>query len=69
MSSINIGGQQNDAFYRYKMPKLQAVIDRRNHGGATVLVNIEEVAKALHRPAICMSAMLFIPLLMRAFTR
>ncbi|KAL4451517.1 hypothetical protein ABPG75_007179 [Micractinium tetrahymenae] len=50
--SINIGGENaGDAFYRYKMPKLQARIEGRGNGIKTNVVNNAEIAKALERPA------------------
>jgi len=52
MATINIGGQKNDKFYRYKMPDL--VIKIEGKGMKTVLVNICAIAKALHRSPICM---------------
>lgn len=52
MASINIGGENaGDAFYRYKMPKLQARIEGRGNGIKTNVVNNAEIAKALERPA------------------
>ena len=53
MAIVNISGQQNDIFYRYKMPKLEIKIERKGRSMKTVLVNICGIAKALHRPAIC----------------
>ncbi|KAI7841802.1 hypothetical protein COHA_004525 [Chlorella ohadii] len=51
MTSINIGGENaGDAFYRYKMPKLQARIEGRGNGIKTNVVNNAEIAKALERP-------------------
>ncbi|KAK9830541.1 hypothetical protein WJX72_012368 [[Myrmecia] bisecta] len=48
---INIGeANQGDAFYRYKMPKLQARIEGRGNGIKTNVVNNVEIAKALERP-------------------
>jgi translation initiation factor 5 len=52
MATINIGGQKNDKFYRYKMPDL--IIKIEGKGNKTVLVNICAIAKALHRSPICM---------------
>ncbi|EFN56072.1 hypothetical protein CHLNCDRAFT_145571 [Chlorella variabilis] len=50
MASINIGGENaGDAFYRYKMPKLQARIEGRGNGIKTNVVNNAEIAKALER--------------------
>eukprot|EP00245_Coleochaete_scutata_P011267 TRINITY_DN4152_c0_g1_i1.p1 TRINITY_DN4152_c0_g1~~TRINITY_DN4152_c0_g1_i1.p1 ORF type:complete len:454 (-),score=178.66 TRINITY_DN4152_c0_g1_i1:666-2027(-) len=50
--AVNIGkANADDAFYRYKMPKLQAKIEGRGNGIKTNLVNMVDVAKALDRPA------------------
>nr|ADI46929.1 EIF5Bbm [Volvox carteri f. nagariensis] len=47
----NIGAANaDDAFYRYKMPKLQAKIEGRGNGIKTNIVNNVEIAKALERP-------------------
>nr|BAU61600.1 eukaryotic translation initiation factor 5 [Gonium pectorale] len=47
----NIGAANaDDAFYRYKMPKLQAKIEGRGNGIKTNVVNNVEIAKALERP-------------------
>jgi len=51
---INIGGDPNDANYRYKMPFLQVKIEGRGNGIKTVLVNIVDVCKHLHtQPEWC----------------
>jgi len=51
---INIGGDPNDANYRYKMPPLQVKIEGRGNGIKTVLVNIVDVCKHLHtQPEWC----------------
>lgn len=47
----NIGAANaDDAFYRYKMPKLAAKIEGRGNGIKTNVVNNVEIAKALERP-------------------
>mmetsp|Transcript_40084 Transcript_40084/g.102574 ORF Transcript_40084/g.102574 Transcript_40084/m.102574 type:complete len:482 (+) Transcript_40084:573-2018(+) len=47
----NIGASnQGDAFYRYKMPRLQTKIEGRGNGIKTNVMNNVEVAKALERP-------------------
>lgn len=51
MALQNIGADnRDDAFYRYKMPKLVTKIEGRGNGIKTNLVNMVDVAKALARP-------------------
>lgn len=51
MALVNIGeSNQNDGFYRYKMPRLITKIEGRGNGIKTNLVNMVDVAKALSRP-------------------
>ena len=51
MAMLNIGGENaGDAFYRYKMPKLQCKIEGRGNGIKTNVVNNVDIAKALERP-------------------
>ncbi|XP_076928505.1 eukaryotic translation initiation factor 5-like [Bidens hawaiensis] len=48
----NIGASNSDdAFYRYKMPKMITKIEGRGNGIKTNIVNMVDVAKALARPA------------------
>lgn len=51
MATLNICGDGGDQFARYKMPKLDTKVEGRGNGVKTVLVNMVEVARALHRPA------------------
>jgi translation initiation factor 2 beta subunit (eIF-2beta)/eIF-5 len=50
MASINIDRRIDDPFGRYQMPRLSI----QNQGGKTILVNIFDVGKALHRSPLCM---------------
>ncbi|XP_057974987.1 eukaryotic translation initiation factor 5-like [Malania oleifera] len=52
MALQNIGASnRDDAFYRYKMPKMITKIEGRGNGIKTNVVNMVEIAKALARPA------------------
>ncbi|XP_072960736.1 eukaryotic translation initiation factor 5-like [Typha angustifolia] len=52
MALQNIGASNsNDAFYRYKMPKMITKIEGRGNGIKTNIVNMVDIAKALARPA------------------
>jgi translation initiation factor 5 len=46
--SLNVN-RSDDAFYRYKMPKLVTKIEGKGNGIKTVIVNMSEIAKALNR--------------------
>lgn len=51
MALQNIGASnRDDAFYRYKMPKMITKIEGRGNGIKTNVVNMVEIAKALARP-------------------
>jgi len=47
-TSTNIGRSNDDLAFRYKMPKLQTKIEGRGNGIRTAIVNMGDVAKALH---------------------
>ena len=47
---INIGGNQNDDSYRYKMPPIKTQITGRGNGIHTLFVNIDDVANAIGHP-------------------
>jgi translation initiation factor 5 len=52
MALQNIGASNSDdAFYRYKMPKMVTKVEGRGNGIKTNIVNMVEIAKALARPA------------------
>ncbi|KAH7857424.1 hypothetical protein Vadar_012539 [Vaccinium darrowii] len=51
MALQNIGASNSDdAFYRYKMPKMITKIEGRGNGIKTNIVNMVDIAKALARP-------------------
>lgn len=53
---MNIGSANaGDAFYRYKMPRIEAKIEGRGNGIKTNIVNMVEISKALGRPPTCTS--------------
>ncbi|KAL1199490.1 putative eukaryotic translation initiation factor 5-2 [Cardamine amara subsp. amara] len=52
MALQNIGASnRNDAFYRYKMPKMVTKTEGKGNGIKTNIINNVEIAKALARPA------------------
>ena len=63
ISSWNLGVQSlhlilysqdvSDAFYRYKMERLQSKIEGKGNGIKTVIVNLSSVSQSLSRPPSC----------------
>ena len=51
MSTLNINGDNNDNFYRYKMPTLVSSKTGRGNGCFTLLVNLQEVTNSFNHPA------------------
>ncbi|KAI0392566.1 domain found in IF2B/IF5-domain-containing protein [Xylariaceae sp. FL0594] len=50
MALINVRRDVTDAFYRYKMERIQTKIEGKGNGIKTVVVNLSSVAAALARP-------------------
>lgn len=48
--SINIRRDNDDPFYRYKMPPVQSKVEGKGNGVKTAVVNTSSVARALNRP-------------------
>jgi translation initiation factor 5 len=48
MATINIGGQQSDSSFRYKMPVMQLKTEGRGNGIKTIILNIKDISKALN---------------------
>uniref|UniRef100_A0A673TF63 Eukaryotic translation initiation factor 5 n=1 Tax=Suricata suricatta TaxID=37032 RepID=A0A673TF63_SURSU len=51
--SVNVNHSVSDQFYHYKMPRLIAKVEGKGNGIKTVIVNLIDVAKALHWTPIC----------------
>ena len=47
-NTLNIGGQSSDPFYRYKMPAI-SILYQRKAGGTTVVANTVQICKSLNR--------------------
>lgn len=45
---LNIGGDNNDKFYRYKMPPINTSHENTN-GGTTIITNFDIIAKSIYR--------------------
>ena len=50
---LNVNRSVQDAFYRYKMPRLQAKVEGKGNGVKTVIPNMVDIARALGRPPTC----------------
>lgn len=50
--AININSGVEDAFYRYKMPKLEAKVEGKGNGIKTVIVNATKIGQSLSRDPI-----------------
>lgn len=50
MALVNVRRDVSDAFYRYKMERLQTKIEGKGNGIKTVVVNLPSVAQSLARP-------------------
>ena len=48
--SLNVNREVQDAFYRYKMPRLMAKVEGKGNGVKTVIPNMTDIARALGRP-------------------
>lgn len=50
MALVNVRRDVTDAFYRYKMERIQTKIEGKGNGIKTVVVNLSSVAQSLARP-------------------
>ena len=51
MDTLNINGDNNDAFYRYKMPNLVSSKAGRGNGCYTIIENLSSVTESFNHPA------------------
>ena len=51
MSTLNINGDSNDPFYRYKMPMLLSMQAGRGNGCFTLVENLSDVTESFNHPA------------------
>jgi len=51
MSKLNVNREVQDPFYRYKMPAIIAKVEGKGNGVKTVIVNMDDIGKAIGRPA------------------
>lgn len=49
MNFININGDDNDLFYRYKMPDIKIQYQSSGNGIKTNIININQISKSLQR--------------------
>uniref|UniRef100_A0AC35GTE6 Eukaryotic translation initiation factor 5 n=1 Tax=Panagrolaimus sp. PS1159 TaxID=55785 RepID=A0AC35GTE6_9BILA len=50
--AFNVNRSAIDPYYRFKMPRLQAKVERKCNGIKTVIANLSDIAKALDRPPV-----------------
>jgi len=48
--ALNVNREVQDAFYRYKMPRLMAKVEGKGNGVKTVIPNMTDIARSLGRP-------------------
>ena len=51
MTTLNINGDSNDPYYRYKMPRLISNKTGRGNGCHTIILNLEDVTESFNHPA------------------
>ena len=50
MMKVNIGGDKNDPFYRYKRDVIQIEFNTKK-GGTTTILNMDTICKQLNAPS------------------